>query len=1518
MTDRNYKARVDTFSSLLNYYTSLHPEFDTDQWRSYFKSLAYRESDFKANTSNKIKAYGYFQLMPANQKRSKNNPNPGAQFEDVFDLTRANLSYLRQNMTDEDRAKAQAMGIDIYGLAAGAHLGGAQGMLNYIRSGKNPQDYNGTKISYYARDFSQNPKIKTNTQLGNWSVEGQAVRFEDVANGTSVLTGDTPQAPLLAVISNMNNALSDENAVVYQQPDATEESLNVWRSRIPKDIVIEETQPTQEASKTQDNNKNTQQQETQFKSLVRYGVPEQRTQEVPVQYVEDPLKDVQNVWDTYNTIYDELFSRDTFKERERALGGPINTNNPIQNFSYFKGQLPVVRYSYGGKLYDSVIPSSNSVNPNLFYDGGDTMTSQFLDQVLADREADQLRKEELAAQYNFSPQAISDIQQGKDVNVYTPDVVVTGKAPSVGFYPYGYHTVDKFYQDNPSGLMKDVGSFVPFVGDSMEIGNIGQDLYKGNYNQAVVGLGLMALPNILEKPMKYVGRKLHNLYNTFQNVKTTPQITLKNAVNITPEQWTAAQDTAIARGDMREAQRLRDLHFMIAFPNNKAINSKGTPLLSYHTVGDKYNPNFTAFNPEIEGTHSSIYTTDNPFMSGSYTTKITSELERNNIIEVTRQRELNKYNKLLEDAQNRKATNAYEKSKKEDDIKFANKWLKIYSDPKKGKKQILRDHPWVSMPTENERMKRLYINLENPIVIDNYGRGWHNMPLHQLPEDVYNLITPDIRGNLLNAYYTTRSLEKAQRAANRYDGSIIKNVVDYGGQKQYGFEEPGTVFQINNSNNIKLEDAVTYDDKGVRIPLGERDNFNINDIRYGLVLPVATGLGLSLYNQDNQRYHSLGGPLNKFEEGGHTISAPFLNRPANKFLLGGPGDTSILGRYFDSAIEQVKNAGRAVKALLSDDDNTKHTKKQHKSDDSKKEYTWLQSLGNKIATKTGLDFLYTDSPNKNMQAIIDHMVTNGNNNNYGIIDKKNQKLYIMNGNDTLRAEEITLGKNVGDGYNILAPSKKVYYRNLPRTTGAGIYNVKVRGHQPGYNNEQMLDLYENKVRSGIALHAPTKDPTRRAAFNNNNQEDNRVSYGCVSGNCGIVQDIINKRQLSESTPLFILPEMEDNYIRENNGVLETIWVDTPETYTNDSGTFKYRYNKQKYKSPTSKLSEGGLLNKFEEGGNTDDTKYQAFIKDLKKYAPNLAAPSEDYNMRRYWELRGKPSNWEEAQRDFNYLYNVKEDPMFTLENDGAYHAHSTAFNQDTGIYEFMKSADHPTVKYELNWYDNGDETGPNGLRIPSFEGFKSSQDFKQNYELKYSPIENKYYYVPRANKKVEGGGLKEVVSDVGTFLAHPTDSELINLGLSYMPFVGSAMDIGAAIENPTWGNAGTALASVGLDLLGGSLIKGAYKTYKHAKKVKQLEDALNLSSKKAAQLSNLKKKSSKVSHKKMNSLAERRAEVTNIQNELKRMQDNANFRDWQIYWNNQPVDLTPVINAKTVYGTDAFLNTLNQYRQYNE
>ena len=48
---------------------------------------------------------------------------------------------------------------------------------------------------------------------------------------------------------------------------------------------------------------------------------------------------------------------------------------------------------------------------------------------------------------------------------------------------------------------------------------------------------------------------------------------------------------------------------------------------------------------------------------------------------------------------------------------------------------------------------------------------------------------------------------------------------------------------------MKLADAVTYDDKGIRIPLGERDNFKSNDIRYALIPFVTGGIGYGIYNK---------------------------------------------------------------------------------------------------------------------------------------------------------------------------------------------------------------------------------------------------------------------------------------------------------------------------------------------------------------------------------------------------------------------------------------------------------------------------------------------------------------------------------------------------------------------------------------------------------------------------------------------------------------------------------------------
>lgn len=58
---------------------------------------------------------------------------------------------------------------------------------------------------------------------------------------------------------------------------------------------------------------------------------------------------------------------------------------------------------------------------------------------------------------------------------------------------------------------------------------------------------------------------------------------------------------------------------------------------------------------------------------------------------------------------------------------------------------------------------------------------------------------------------------------------------------------------IPKGEQIKSANAVSYDDKGVRIPLGKRDNFKMNDIRFSWLAPFI-GLGTlgALYNNTNK------------------------------------------------------------------------------------------------------------------------------------------------------------------------------------------------------------------------------------------------------------------------------------------------------------------------------------------------------------------------------------------------------------------------------------------------------------------------------------------------------------------------------------------------------------------------------------------------------------------------------------------------------------------------------------------
>lgn len=109
--------------------------------------------------------------------------------------------------------------------------------------------------------------------------------------------------------------------------------------------------------------------------------------------------------------------------------------------------------------------------------------------------------------------------------------------------------------------------------------------------------------------------------------------------------------------------------------------------------------------------------------------------------------------------------------------------------------------------------------------------------------------------------------------------------------------------------------------------------------------------------------------------------------------------------------------------------------------------------------------------------------------------------------------------------------------------------------------------------------------------------------------------------------------------------------------------------------------------------------------------PENQRDSKNFNVRRYWELNGRPANFDEAVNR----------GMFTMnDEDKMWHAGTVAYNQAADEYEFMKSPDHPTIGMEVDAYNNSPEMA----------------EFRQNYYLDQSTTPWKY-------RRREGTGGKE-------------------------------------------------------------------------------------------------------------------------------------------------------------------------------
>lgn len=154
------------------------------------------------------------------------------------------------------------------------------------------------------------------------------------------------------------------------------------------------------------------------------------------------------------------------------------------------------------------------------------------------------------------------------------------------------------------------------------------------------------------------------------------------------------------------------------------------------------------------------------------------------------------------------------------------------------------------------------------------------------------------------------------------------------------------------------------------------------------------------------------------------------------------------------------------------------------------------------------------------------------------------------------------------------------------------------------------------------------------------------------------------------------------------------------------------------------LNKAREVNRLQKGGRVDGITGAAPKITFESWYETVPSDRNDttsYNLRRAFELA--PREELEAWRTSSV-----ED----LKN-GKNHLNSVYLNPKTGIYEFMKAKNHPTLKYELEWYNSKD---PEAVK------------FRNSYDLDTSG--DYYRYVP---KKFAEGGKVNVIPD-GALHAH--------------------------------------------------------------------------------------------------------------------------------------------------------------------
>lgn len=313
---------------------------------------------------------------------------------------------------------------------------------------------------------------------------------------------------------------------------------------------------------------------------------------------------------TKETDIDDLFSTGTgpIISMDNLLSIGNNNVAPVQpDYSYaksllsdFDSDLNSNMFAEGGNLnfIDADNRRSNILlhteDGNLYDSAGNNYTQSYLDE------------EHVPIIKGTMPR---NTRQYYDPNT-TLEFINAATAPISNFSPSNivgsireardYNTfMDSFMnQDNTGFFTKEYAKEHPYIS---VLGNIGGDILTG----VTLNKGYNIFKNNINSRIN------KRLFNEAMN----------NMANISDNRLDRIYNRLYNTGDYEDLQQLRDKHFEVKASN--PLMNRDRPTQLYHTVGDEYDPNFNVFNPNIEGSNSAIYTTDNLAMSKSYSSKPT-------------------------------------------------------------------------------------------------------------------------------------------------------------------------------------------------------------------------------------------------------------------------------------------------------------------------------------------------------------------------------------------------------------------------------------------------------------------------------------------------------------------------------------------------------------------------------------------------------------------------------------------------------------------------------------------------------------------------------------------------------------------------------------------------------------------------------------------------------------------------------------------------------------------------------